>query len=231
MHKPYCSTIAGFDILLQNIQRCSNFQCFHLYCLALEGNFVHFYSTNSSIFSSVALQFPCLGSWNAFWDESDASSNSCVFSLALYFLFHDKEFSSSVTVTGFFCMLSYQQFKLIYWLQHIDWCSCVFPLIYREYFTLGFNNLTWTRSVPVSTSVWGNTVHNYCSSCVIFVNHVDVADTKDITNNFSSCIWVNIVLIPYDSVVLCQWICNCKSSNNQHGNVGTNNSLRNLLSR
>lgn len=34
MHKSYCLTITGSEILPQNPQQCSNFQCFHLYCVS-----------------------------------------------------------------------------------------------------------------------------------------------------------------------------------------------------
>lgn len=120
-------------------------------CLALEGHFLHFHSTNSRTFSSVAFKFLCLGSWNAFWDESDASSNRyCLFSPALYFLFHGEEFLCHVTADGFFCMFNYKWFELIYLLQHTDFGILDAVVCFHSFIEtnlhLASNNLTWTVS-------------------------------------------------------------------------------------
>jgi hypothetical protein len=80
MHKSYCPTIRGFDMFLQDFQRCSNFQFLHLYCVwHWEVIFLHFCSRNFRTFLSVTLKLPCWGPWKAIWDESDAFSNSDVF--------------------------------------------------------------------------------------------------------------------------------------------------------
>lgn len=59
----------------------------------------------------------------------------------------------------------------------------------------------------ITVSVQGNTAHNHFISCVQFFYSSSCGRYEDIKKNFSPYIWVNIVFIPYYSVVLSWSIC------------------------